>query len=284
MTQISLRTPGADSAERLVPVPVIPVSSGALLRRDRHSKTQVVLIDECPLRRTCTLHLLRAHKFKTAQPFSHASELFARVSIKAERPSVVIISVGVRSVTEAPLREQLRTLGSHLTSTPVIVMSDLEESEEMVAAFREGARGYIPTSLDPRLVIEAIRMVVADVMFGPVETLMRLRRQTQHKVEQPCIEQVTGKSSRQEEWPPQQLAVLRLLVQGSRNKDIARALALEESTIKVHVRIIMRKLGVTNRTQAALSVRRLGIRVALDGAPVSIMAGLSRAPAAAYSA
>jgi DNA-binding NarL/FixJ family response regulator len=56
-------------------------------------------------------------------------------------------------------------------------------------------------------------------------------------------------------WPPRQLAVLRLLVQGKANKEIARSLSMQESTVKVHVREIMRKLQAANRTEAALLAR-----------------------------
>jgi DNA-binding NarL/FixJ family response regulator len=252
------------------------------VRRVGHQTSSLALIDAYPLRRACTLHLLRAHKFKTAQPFADASELLVHGSIGAHRPSAVIICTGMHSVTESALRGQLRLLGSNLSSTPLIVMSDLEESEEMVAAFREGVRGYIPTSLEPCLVIEAIRMVLADMSFVPIEALMRVRRQSRHKFERPCREPLA--IEHRENWPPRQLAVLRLLVQGRPNKEIARALALDESTIKVHVRLIMRKLGVTNRTQAAISVRQLETPLALDGAPPPIIPAEPRTVAAGHLA
>jgi DNA-binding NarL/FixJ family response regulator len=110
----------------------------------------------------------------------------------------------------------------------LIVLSDRDEVEEVLASFRAGARGFIPTSLDPRIVIAAIRLVVAGGAFIPVSTLLR------------------------------ELAVLHLLGEGKTNKCIAAALGMEESMVKVHVSHIMRKLGAKNRTQVALYVRRLG--------------------------
>jgi DNA-binding NarL/FixJ family response regulator len=96
-----------------------------------------------------------------------------------------------------------------------------------------------------------------------VNALIRSRRAPNRNTEQTCPEPATIEG--RENWPPRQLAVLRFLLQGKANKEIARALELEESTIKVHVRLIMRKLGVTNRTQAAVSVRQLELPMFHEG-------------------
>jgi DNA-binding NarL/FixJ family response regulator len=260
MVQYSLRQVAPNDSEARLPVALMaPDASRISLGRDRSCKARVVLIDESPLRRTCTLHLLRARVSKRTQPFAHASQLRAQRLLRAEGPLVVILCAGARSVTDAPIREQMHSLSRDLVSAPIIVMSDREELEEISTAFQDGARGYIPTSLEPHLVIEAIRMVLAGITFVPVTTLIRVRRAREHKTGEPGVDRATIED--RQDWPPRQLAVLRFLVQGKANKEIARALALDESTIKVHVRIIMRKLGVTNRTQAALSVRQLGLSV-----------------------
>jgi DNA-binding NarL/FixJ family response regulator len=225
--------------------------SGAPLRKNRGQNGRLALIDECRLRRDCTIHLLRQSKFKTTGPFSNASELLESGSVRENFPALVIICTGTRSVNDGAVRDELRHLVTNLGSTPLILMSDRENFQDMAAAFREGVRGYIPTTLEPCLVVEAIRMVLADMRFIPIESLMRLRRNA-YNLNQPCLE--PAEIDNRQNWPPRQLAVLRLLVQGRPNKEIARALELDESTIKVHVRLIMRKLGVTNRTQVALRV------------------------------
>lgn len=242
----------------------IPLRRAASFRRVLRQNHSLALIDACPLRRACTIHLLRAHRFKAAQPFADVAALLAYGSTRPYRFAGVIICTGMHSVTEAALRDQLQLVVNGLGPVPLVVMSDLDSSEEMVAAFREGARGYIPTSLEPHLVVEAIRMVLADVPFVPAEALLRLRRQSRHEPEVPCLDQLSSED--RQSWSPRHLAILRLLAQGRPNKEIARALALNESTIKVHIRLIIRKLGVTNRTQAALSARKLGTSFTPDGA------------------
>ena len=259
--------------------PVTPIPSYRSSRRGNCRQADVALIDEFPLRRASTLILLRVHLRLNARLFSGTAELLAQVPKKVDRPSGVIMCVGGRSVREPPQAEQLRRLRGCLDPAPVIILSDRDESEEVVAAFREGARGYIPTSLEPRLVIKAIRMVLAGGTFVPAGALMRSRFRLQPETERvtcPDPEQMPVEHG--ETWPPRQLAVLNLLIEGKANKEIARALTMEESTVKVHVRHIMRRLGVTNRTQAAVSARRLGIPVVGEGAPASAVSRPSLTP------
>ena len=106
-------------------------------------------------------------------------------------------------------------------------------------------------------------MVLAGGTFVPAEVVMRLRPKVQPGFRQdPCPQQevpVAHQDANQGYWPPRQLAVLELLVQGKPNKEIGHLLAMEESTVNVHVRHIMRKLGALNRIQAAVCARRIGL-------------------------
>ena len=244
-----------------------------------HRGIDVALIDEFPLRRASTLNLLRSHLRDGAKSFGSAVELLSQVLSTAENPSCIIMCVGGRSVVEAPGAEELLRLGIALASTPVIILSDREESAEILAAFRRGARGYIPTSLEPLLVIEALRIVLAGGTFFPAEALIRSRRKAPAPIKLPSAP--SQAVEQRDEWPPRQLAVLRLLVQGKANKEIAHALTMEERKVKVHIGIIMRKLGAANRTQAALHARRLGIPVAQEAGLASIDSPPRSAPALA---
>jgi DNA-binding NarL/FixJ family response regulator len=188
----------------------------------------------------------------------------------------------------------LQRLRRDLADAPIVVLSDCEQENEVYSALRAGARGFIPTSLEPQLVVNAIRIIISGSTFIPAEILIRLRRSglslpqtacSQHvNVEQEAPPRAVDErkpfalehqarpvaAEHKQSWPPQQLAVLSLLIKGSANKAIAHALAMEECTVKAHVRLIMRKLSASNRTQAALSARRLGILAASDDAGVAI--------------
>jgi DNA-binding NarL/FixJ family response regulator len=227
---------------------------------------RIALVDEFPLRRESTLDLLRLHVSKETSAFGSADELCSQVPAHGNAlqwPQCIILSVGGRSVRQAPFSDALRNLGRLGEAQPsrsIIVLSDLEDVGEMLASFRAGARGFIPTSLDPRLVIAAIQLVVAGGMFVPAKVVLRSYRGASSDappVTRPDEPDEIGIPDAHQ-WPPRQLAVMHLLGEGKTNKDIAVMLGMEESTVKVHVRHIMRKLGVTNRTRVALYVRRVG--------------------------
>ena len=256
-------------------------------RPESRRKMHVALIDEFSLRRASTLNLLRRQGHENALSFGSVDELLAHVGSDIGTLSGVIICVGARSVAEPPVQAELQRSIAAFSPIPIVVLSDRDESKEALTAFRHGVRGYIPTSLEPCLAVEALRIVLAGGAFLPADMLIRARRHASPGVA-PLSTHAPISMDRREPWPPRQLAVLRLLAQGKANKEIARALEMEESTVKVHVRHIMRKLGVTNRTQAALHARRLGLPVMSRAAHESAAEGaaygsLSTSPPVGHS-
>lgn len=126
---------------------------------------------------------------------------------------------------------------------PVIILSAVDNPESVIEAFESGVRGYIPTASTPaELMIEIIRLVKAGGTFVPLSGLhlqtIAGKRQTPSK-------------QTNQLFTPRQIAVLNQLRQGKANKIIAYELAMSESTVKVHVRNIMKKMSASNRTEAA---------------------------------
>jgi DNA-binding NarL/FixJ family response regulator len=132
-------------------------------------------------------------------------------------------------------------------ATPVIVFSDADDAEQpriMRAIMKSGARGFVPTQTATlSITLAAIRLVKAGGTFVPVDLLLSPRTD-------PTPARANRLTSRQG-------AVLNHLQQGKANKIIAYELGMSESTVKVHVRNIMHKMGATNRTQAAYNAQRL---------------------------
>jgi DNA-binding NarL/FixJ family response regulator len=128
---------------------------------------------------------------------------------------------------------------------PVVVLSDGEDLQQIRAAIDSGARGYIPTSLKLAVAVEALRFVRAGGVFVPATSVMTA---PQHQGGGPRV----GEQGQAPAFTPRQAAVVEAIARGKANKLIARELNMCESTVKVHVRRIMKKLGAKNRTEVAL--------------------------------
>ena len=160
-------------------------------------------------------------------------------------PVLLVLVLGSARIDDPVIQLQLSKARAQWPDVPVAVVSEHEDRAEVMAAFRAGVRGYIPSMLEPELALQALSFVLGGGTFFPPQVLDRPSRDGAHSASRPgaAVHTLT----------PRQLDVLALLREGKSNKLIARQLAMCESTVKVHVRQIMRKLGAANRTQAALS-------------------------------
>lgn len=131
--------------------------------------------------------------------------------------------------------------------TPIIVVSGNDDPATMSEARLAGAAGYVPKSAPGDVLVHAIRLVMAGGTYLPAAAALRHSMSLGSTPADPIGEPLTSR----------QLRVLRLLTQGLSNKQIARDLEISEITVKAHVSAIFRKLGVSNRTQAANAARRL---------------------------
>jgi DNA-binding NarL/FixJ family response regulator len=139
-------------------------------------------------------------------------------------------------------------------NAPIIVLSDRDEVDDILRALDWGVRGYIPTSLEAEVVFAALSLVNAGGIFIPA-----------HVLRSSTAEPATGIDGERCGLPnkldltSRELAVIDLLREGKPNKLIGIELNMQESTVKVHVRNIMRKLDADNRTHAAhIATRVLG--------------------------
>jgi DNA-binding NarL/FixJ family response regulator len=158
-----------------------------------------------------------------------------------EEVRAIVINVGPDRVTSATITR----LGELWPGVAVAVLSDHEDPESIRAAFHLGVRGFIPTSLASMVAAEAVRLVVVGGTFAPAAALLRNADQPQPAGE-PEFDGFTQRQSQ----------ILECLQRGMANKLIAYELNMCESTVKVHIRNIMKKLKATNRTQVAYMTRR----------------------------
>lgn len=132
-------------------------------------------------------------------------------------------------------------------ATPVVVLSASEDVRKIKHALNAGAKGYIPKSAGRELILNALRLVLAGGIYVPVNLISP----------QPA-------AADDGQLTPRQRDVLRWLVRGKSNKEIADVLGMAENTVRVHVAAILRYLGVRNRTEAGFAATRRGLIVERD--------------------
>lgn len=215
-----------------------------------------VLIDRQPLRRAWVLASLDGWELGGAvTAFASAGEIAPRVADRAIRIDLVILSVGNATVSDPVVADELRWLRANLPEVPVTLLADRDDAASMLAALRAGVRGYLPTSIGPEVARKALALVLAGGSYAPPSVLLDTDAPAADGPPRSPAE--AASCAKLEELTPRQREVLALLGQGRPNKVIAQRLAMCESTVKVHVRQIMRKLGAANRTEVALKLREL---------------------------
>ncbi|MBP7474800.1 MAG: response regulator transcription factor [Pyrinomonadaceae bacterium] len=129
----------------------------------------------------------------------------------------------------------------------VIVLAEHAGDAEISKALKKGAAGYICKDISPGELIEAIRTVAVGRKYIPDD-----------------IARILSENLGQEELTPAESNVLRMIVGGMSNKEIAFALDVSENTVKTHVSNIFGKIGVSDRTSAAgVAIKRGLVRVDL---------------------
>jgi DNA-binding NarL/FixJ family response regulator len=162
------------------------------------------------------------------------------------RPDVILMDLVMPQLDGV---EAMRELHEQVPAARVIVLTSFLDDERLLPALRAGAAGYLLKNVEPQDLARAIRLADAgEAMIDPavaarlVDALVEVRGEEGPKL-----------TRREQE-------VLELIGRGLANKRIALELGITEKTVKTHVSHVLAKLGVSDRTQAALYVERSGRR------------------------
>ena len=115
----------------------------------------------------------------------------------------------------------------------------------MEQALEVGAAGFVPKTLPAKSMINAVKFMAMGEQYAPIDFMTALEDSPSH----PLAEKLS----------PRELQVLKGLTEGKSNKEIGRDLDITEPTVKLHMKTLYRKVGVSNRTQAALIAREAGL-------------------------
>ena len=207
------------------------------------SDSVIAIVDPSRLRRECFRLALAHHSpDRHVTESSSADEL---IHLAAGGSRLDLVLVGAATADHIELR-QVEALRRAFPDTPLVVVAETDNPQRARQILSTGARGFLPTSLSLRVLMGAIDLVLAGGVYVP-STLI------EGSQSRPGTWQTTATVS--EPWSEltrRQRDVLGLISQGKSNKLIADALSMSESTVKAHVKQIIKRLNVANRTQAAL--------------------------------
>lgn len=200
------------------------------------------------------LHLLLTKIYPEAE-VEEASDIDSALRLIAARPEFELVLCDLAM----PGMEQLKglqLLGQRLPGVPVVILSAISNSEDIVRAIEQGARGYILKSASDETFRHAVSLVLSGEIYLPSEAF--LDRQQRWVGARGAVGAEFAPGNPLSSLTERQRDVLSLLMAGQSNKEIARNLGLLESTVKAHVKIILGKLDAANRTQAAMIAAELG--------------------------
>jgi DNA-binding NarL/FixJ family response regulator len=236
----------------------LELSSSSDQVRDPRPSVSIALIDPKPLTRQSLLKMLSGllPEHVALVGASTSNELIRSEGVHGTETKLTLIIIYIRSagVTDNWVQEQLQLIKVQWPEIPVIVISDRDDADDVISALNHGVRGYIPTSITTEVAIAALTLIEAGGTYVPADVLRIATFGIPGNAEE---EQ--GQTGVQDEFDltPRELSVIDLLRQGKPNKVIALQLNMRDSTVKVHVRNILKKLRVTNRTGAAMMANRL---------------------------
>jgi DNA-binding NarL/FixJ family response regulator len=210
---------------------------------------RLVIIEKRPLLRECLERCLKSRESEEILSYGSADLLIARLetTLAADPASeiLVVYSVGGQFIDAATSGKITRILNCG-RRVRLVILSEREEVSQATAALEHGASGFIPMTMSLQVVSEAIRLVQAGGMYVPATSVLAANRQQESRGSE-AHAGLAGLTTRQ-------LAVLEAVRRGKANKIIAYELNMCESTVKVHLRNIMKKLRARNRTEAAFMI------------------------------
>jgi DNA-binding NarL/FixJ family response regulator len=162
------------------------------------------------------------------------------------RPDVVLMDLVMPRLDGVAAMGELR---ERVPGARVVVLTSFLDDERLLPAIRAGAAGYLLKNVQPRELARAVRLAAGgEALIDPAVAA----RLVDSLVEDPRREEPA--------LTPREREVLELIGRGFANKRIALELGISEKTVKAHVGHVLAKLGVSDRTQAALYAARIGLR------------------------
>ena len=203
---------------------------------------RILLVDDHSLFRSGIKSLLESQDgFEVVGEASDGLDGVKRA--KQLKPDVVLLDLHMPGTSGL---DALQMLTEDVPDTEVLMLTVSEDAQDLMQALRSGARGYLLKNIEIEFLIDSIRRAVkGESVMSP-----QMSAALVEAVREPIIEKEPEKDIIK--LTPRESEIIIMLAQGESNKSIARTLDLAESTVKIHVQGILRKLNISSRVQAAV--------------------------------
>lgn len=201
-------------------------------------KLRILLVDDHYLVRVGLSSIISLERDMTVCAEASTGEQ-AVTLFREERPDVTLMDQRLPGMSGSEATQVIR---SEFEDARIIVLSTYSTDEEIHAALEAGAMAYLLKSVGREELVLAMRKAAAGERHIPPDVAARL-------APRPPRSQLS----------PRELDVLRLVVTGKRNKEIASDLSISEGTVKIHVSSILAKLDAIDRTEAVTAALERGI-------------------------
>ncbi|MEN9432415.1 MAG: hypothetical protein RLZZ422_4 [Pseudomonadota bacterium] len=171
------------------------------------------------------------------------------------QPDIVLLDMRMPHMDGLAVLRQLR---KNYPELRIVMLTTSTNESDLVEALRSGARGYLLKDIEPDDLVVALREIMQGKTVVAPELAPVLARfvqgSEQNNATQKAVDPFAGLT-------PREYEILTLLAEGQSNKVIARNLGISDGTVKLHVKAILRKLGVSSRITAAVMAVEHGARV-----------------------
>ncbi|HKX09639.1 MAG TPA: response regulator transcription factor [Stellaceae bacterium] len=203
----------------------------------------VALVDQSRLRRECLKLALTEHENAWRILDLASAEDVLRLAEGGQKFDLLLLGAATAELVDL---QQIEMLHQALPETPIVVVAENDNPHRARLILNAGTRGFLPASLSLKVLLGALDLVLAGGVYVPSSLI---------DAGPPRTAATPSPKRQNEPWSEltrRQRDVLALIAQGKSNKLIADALTMSESTVKAHVKQIIKRLHVANRTQAAL--------------------------------
>jgi two-component system nitrate/nitrite response regulator NarL len=210
---------------------------------------RVLIIDDHALFRVGLQGLLEQRGIEVADAVASGIEGLQRAA--ELRPDIVLLDLRMPDMGGL---EVLKKLREDVPGIPVVMLTTSNEETDLIKSLRSGAQGYLLKDMEPDELVSALRDIENGKNVVAQDLTDALARMVQGETN---IADDDGPFS---ELTPREMEILCLLAEGQSNKLIARNLGISDGTVKLHVKAILRKLGIHSRVEAAVIAVEQGLR------------------------